>query len=260
MNSNLNFLFISCFLFDFDICNFRFVIFDLFLPVKMNDNQAVAKHFKCTCEDETIIKSLNRLCSHVQYKHFERDVENNLFFACPDKNCAHKNIYGAQNIKRHFERNHSLDVNFAFLFDEPQSADTRPDLSENSLVQNCNQPPPLPDLDDTSSDVPMDFECTSTPVLLIDQQFNELRLEDRLCNQIIKHKKAFAGITTKACLDIAEDWRNFYSAYLDSGKITFNHFWFYSTSQTYKLINCFTELLLCRPNNHCSRLFAHNLQ
>lgn len=192
------------------------MIFNLFLPVKMNENP-VANQFKCSCKAQTIIKSLNRLCTHVQYNHFERDDSGQTIYICPDENCKNKNIKGAQNIKRHFERNHFLDVKFSCLFDEPQSSDAQPDRNQSNIVQNCE---PLPDFDDASSDVPMDYESTSAPVLLVNQQFNELSLEDQLCSLIISHKKAYPGITTKACLGIAEDWRKFYSAYLDRGKIT----------------------------------------
>lgn len=145
-----------------------------------------------------------------------------MVYVCPSENCKQKKFKGPQNIKRHFERNHYHDVNFSCLFDEPPSANAQSAPNESNAVQNSE---PLPDLSDhydgASSDASIDNEGARTPFLLANQQSIELGLEDKLCNLIIQHKKAFPGITSKACLDISEDYRKFYCDYLESGKLTF---------------------------------------
>lgn len=180
-----------------------------------------ANEFVCPCNAK--IKSLTQLCRHVQYNHYETDdAGETVYYVCPSENCKNRRFKGPQNIKRHFERNHYLDVNYSCLFDEPPSANVQSAPSESNAVQNNEPLPDLSDLyDDASSDASIDHEGASTPVLLVNQQFNELRLEDKLCNLIIQHKKAFPGITSKACLDISEEYRKFYCDYLESGKLTF---------------------------------------
>lgn len=179
-------------------------------------------HFKCTCEGAPKIKSLKSMCAHIQYKHYERDADDRLYFVCPAEDCPESKFYGFQNIKRHFDRHHFFDARFSCLFDKEsanapavQNNSEADNLGQNSVDRSVQQ---LPDLDDGLSDVSMDCDDHSTPILLIDQHFKELRLEDKLCDLIIKHKKIFPTTTVKASLDIADEWRKFYTDYLESGK------------------------------------------
>lgn len=185
-----------------------------------------AVYFKCTCEGAPKIKSLRSLCAHVQYKHFERDADDRMYFVCPADDCPESKFFGFQNIKRHFDRHHFFDTRFSCLFDKEnansQAAqnNSEPDNSGQNSVGRSGSVQQLQDLDDGLSDAPMDFEDHhSKPVLLTNQHLKELKLEDKLCDLIIKHKKIFPTITVKACLDIADEWRKFYSDYLESGKI-----------------------------------------
>lgn len=176
--------------------------------------------FECTCEKRTLITTLRRLCSHVQYDHFEIDEGSNIYFACPFEKCPHRQIYGFQNIKRHFDRNHQTDQKLAFLWSSPPSA-ARPANQSNSHANQASiQANDQPALDDLGSDISMGENNVSVPILL-SQRFVELNLEDKLCSLIVRHKKVHQGITAKACLDIAEDYRKFYCDYLESGMVAF---------------------------------------
>lgn len=124
-----------------------------------------------------------------------------------------KKIRGSTNIIRHFKNNHLFDKRLSFLSKEFVV------ISDNNNSDNFNNLDMHLDSSESSS---ISLENSPNPPCLLNPYIEgDLSLEDRFCKLVVSQKKKYKTTET-AVLNIAQDWFNFYSNYLEIGDFLIN--------------------------------------